>query len=136
MKDQRKEIRLQEFNEISTTVIFSEARIPQKKMHYHYSEDISVSGTRIRGNIYLPVDTLLEINFRLKHLYQKITTVGKVKWIKKIIDDKLYEAGVEFVNTPGDVLNKIEDYMFWKQRRALQYAFYPLQPGYKNHPGS
>jgi hypothetical protein len=110
MKEKRKTERLKEFNEITTTVISGE------KNFYNYSEDISLSGAKIRGNIFLPVDTLLKIDFTLKNLQQKITALGKVKWIKIIIENKYYEAGVEFVNTPLEAIKKLEDHILWKQK--------------------
>ena len=112
MKEKRKTERLNEFNEITTTIISGE------KNFYNYSEDISVSGAKIRGNITLPVDTLLNIDFTLKNLQQKINAIGKVKWIKIIIDDESYEAGVEFVNAPIYAIQRLEDYISWKQKRA------------------
>jgi hypothetical protein len=110
MKEKRKTERLNEFNEITTTIISGE------KNFYNYSEDISVSGAKIRGNITLPVDTLLNIDFTLNNLQQKITALGKIKWIKMIIENKYYEAGVEFVNTPLEVIKKLEDHILWKQK--------------------
>ena len=110
MKEKRKTERLNEFNEITTTIISGE------KNFYNYSEDISVSGAKIRGNITLPVDTLLNIDFTLNNLQQKITSLGKIKWIKMIIENKYYEAGVEFVNTPLEVIKKLEDHILWKQK--------------------
>jgi hypothetical protein len=110
MKEKRKTERLNEFNEITTTIISGE------KNFYNYSEDISVSGAKIRGNITLPVDTLLNIDFTLNNLQQKITALGKIKWIKMIIENKYYEAGVEFVNTPLEVIKKLDDHILWKQK--------------------
>ena len=110
MKEKRKTERLKEFNEITTTVISGE------KNFYNYSEDISVSGAKIRGNIPLPVDTLLKIDLTLNNLRQKITALGKVKWTKKILDNKWYEAGVEFFDTPSEVIKKLDDHIFEKQK--------------------
>ena len=45
-----------------------------------------------------------------------ITVMGKVKWIKIIYEDESYEAGLEFVNTPGEAIKKIENYISWKQK--------------------
>jgi hypothetical protein len=39
----------------------------------------------------------------------------KVKWVKIIIDDESYEAGVEFVNTPIYAIKKLEDYISGKE---------------------
>jgi hypothetical protein len=123
MKEKRKAKRLKEFNEITISVISGEKNIPKEKISYNYSEDISASGAKIRGNILLPVDTLLKIEFTLKTLKKHITALGKVKWIKLIIEDKFYEAGVEFVDTPGEAIQKIEDYISWKQKSATLTPF-------------
>ena len=116
MKEKRKTERLNEFSEITATVISRGNNLSKEKIFYNYSEDISVSGAKIRGNITLPVDTLLNIDFTLNNLQQKITALGKIKWIKMIIENKYYEAGVEFVNTPLEAIKKLEDYISWKQK--------------------
>jgi hypothetical protein len=118
MKEKRKAERLEEYNEITVSLISEEENLPKEKIHYSNSQDISVSGAQIRGNIRLPVDTLLKIDFKLKNVQQKITALGKVKWIKIIIEDKYYEAGIEFVDTPSEAIQKIEHYISWKQRTA------------------
>lgn len=123
MKERRKEERLKEYNEIAVTVISDEKNLPKDKISYNYSEDISVSGAKIRGNIPLPVDTLLQIDLSLKNFHHNITTIGKVKWIKNIIENKWCEAGVEFVNTPSEVINKLEDHIFCKQEFTSHNTF-------------
>ena len=107
-QEKRKTERLKEFNEITTTIISGE------KNFYNYSEDISVFGAKIRGNIPLPINTLLKIDFTLKNLQQKITALGKVKWTEFNTEDGSFEAGVEFVNTPSDAIRKLHDYISWK----------------------
>lgn len=118
MEEKRQRQRLQELNEITISVIAGEKNLPKEKTVDIYSEDVSVSGTKIRGNILLPVDTLLKIDFTLKTLQKQITILGKVKWIKVVFEDKWYEAGVEFFNTPKEAVEKIEDYISWKQKNA------------------
>ena len=116
MKEKRKAERLQELSEISTTVLSTENHIPEGKIFYNYSENISVAGARIRGNVHLPVNTLLKIDFTLKKLKQKITAIGKIIWTQSIIDDKYYEAGVEFINASGDIIQQIADYISWRKK--------------------
>jgi hypothetical protein len=124
MQERRKEKRLQEFNEISVSVISEAKNLPEKRISYNYSEDISASGTKIRGNILLPVDTPLKIDFTLNALKKQITALGKVKWIKVIVEDIYYEAGVEFVNTPSEAIRKIEDYISYKQKNSSLKPFW------------
>jgi hypothetical protein len=83
----------------------------KEKNPYNYSRDISVSGAKIQGNILLPIDTILELDITLNNLQQKITTVGKVKWNKVIIENESYEAGVEFVDTPDEAIQTLRDQM-------------------------
>lgn len=123
MQEKRKSSRLKEFNEITIKVISEGGDIPSEKISYNYSEDISSTGAKIRGNILLPVDTLLRIDFKLTDLQKQITALGKIKWIKVIIEDKYYEAGVEFVDTPGEAIKKIEEYISWKKEDAKRQPF-------------
>ena len=111
MDERRRAQRLKEENEVIITVISNRKNLPKEKIPYNYSKDISVSGAKIQTNILLPVDTLLKIDFKLKTLEQQITALGKVKWLKVLIEDKSYEAGVEFVDTPSKAIKKIEFYI-------------------------
>ena len=111
MKERRKAKRLKELNEITISVTSEERNILKKRFLHNYSKDISVSGAKIQSNIFLPVDTLLKIDFKLKALEKEISALGKVKWIKVLIDDKSYEAGVEFVDTPIDAIKKLKFYL-------------------------
>ncbi len=111
MKERRKVPRVKETNEIAITVVPEEKNISKKKFLYNYSKDISVSGARIESSILLPVDTVVKIAFKLKNLKKEITALGKVKWIKVLIEDKSYEAGVEFVDIPSEAIKKIDHYV-------------------------
>jgi hypothetical protein len=70
-----------------------------------------MSGAKIQGNILLPVDTIINIDITLNDVQQKITTSGKVKWNKVIIENEAYEAGVEFVDAPDDAIQKLYERM-------------------------
>jgi len=121
MMERRKEERLKVINEITISVIAADKVIPIKKgFPYNYSKDISAHGTKIQSNILLPVDTLLKIELKLNALGRQITSLGKVKWIKVNIDDKSYDEGVEFIDTPGEAIEKIKFYI--SQIRKLHRA--------------
>jgi len=111
MKERRKAARLKELNEITISVTPEKKNITKKKLLYNYSKDISVSGAKIHSNIRLPVDTILKINFKIKTLEKEITALGKVKWIKVLIEDKSYDVGVEFVDIPSEAIKKLENYI-------------------------
>ena len=111
MNERRKAERLRRENEISVSVLSSVKDTPEEKISYNYSEDISNSGAKIRGNILLPVDTFIKIEFKLKGLDRQITTFGKVKWNRTVIENAHYEAGVEFVATPSEMIQGIDEYI-------------------------
>jgi c-di-GMP-binding flagellar brake protein YcgR len=120
MKERRKSERVKELNEIAISILSEDKNIPKNEFLYNYSKDISAAGAKIESNILLPVDTLIKIDFKLKTLEKQITALGKVKWIKVMIEDKSYEAGVEFVDTPGDAIKKLKFYI--SQMRKLHRA--------------
>jgi FOG: TPR repeat, SEL1 subfamily len=111
MEERRRAPRLKKENEVIISVISEEKNIPKKKFLYNYSKDISVSGAKIQSNILLPVGTLLQIDFKLKTLEKQITALGKVKWLKVLIEDKSYEVGVEFVDIPSDAIKTLNFYI-------------------------
>ncbi len=120
MKERRKAPRLKEESDVTITVV-SEGK--HQKVIYDSSKDISEYGARIQSREMFPIDTLLEINFTTKTVHKNIKALGKVKWIKVIIEDKSYEIGVEFANNPNDAVRKLEDYILWKQKRTSHNPF-------------
>jgi hypothetical protein len=115
MDEKRRVKRLQEKSEVTITVVAGGKKFPREKVIYDDVKDISVSGAKFQSNIFLPIETLLRMDFKLKDLRQTINATGKVKWIKIIIEDECYEAGVQFVNTSGEAIQKLADYISWKQ---------------------
>ena len=115
-EERRRAERLREDNEITITIVSGGKDLPQEKIIYNYTKDISVGGARIQANIFLPVNALLKIDLILKNLRQRITAFGKVKWSKIIIENKTYEAGVEFVDTPEESIKTLEYYISCKQK--------------------
>ena len=112
----RRAQRLNEEHNITITILSEDKNLLKEKILYKFSKDISESGIKIRGNIPLPVDTLLRIDLTLERLHQKITALGKVKWVEFNTEDGSFEAGVEFVDTSSEAILKIEDYILSKQK--------------------
>jgi len=123
MNEKRHSVRLKEFNEITTTIISEEINLSEEPVFYNLSEDISLSGAKIRGNRFLPVDTVLKIDFNLKNLRQKITATAKIKWIRSIFEDKWYEAGVEFINAQSEMIRNLDHYIAQRQKLTNLNSF-------------
>lgn len=115
MEERRRTPRIKEVNEVTITVISDESHFPKEKIINNFTKDISAGGVKLQTNILLPVDTLIALDFTSKGLQQRINAIGKVKWVKIIIEDESYEAGVEFTTSnPRDAIKKLEDYIAWK----------------------
>ena len=121
MDEQRRERRLKDENDITVHIVPGGKKPLKEKFFYNYSKDISMSGARIQSHSFLPVETHLMIEMKLKTLHQMITVLGKVKWIKNIFGEEFYEEGVEFVNTPDEAIKKLGDYILWKQKYTSLY---------------
>ncbi len=120
MKERRRVARIKEESDVTITVV-SEGK--HQKVICDSSKDISVYGARIHSRDFFSVDTLLDINFATKTVHKKIKALGKVKWIKVIVEDASYEVGVEFVKKPDDAIKKLEDYISWKQKQTRLKPF-------------
>jgi hypothetical protein len=116
MSEERAKPRLDEGNYVEITVISAKKNISKEKVMYNYIKDFSSSGVNIQTNVLLPVGALLNVNFTLKTLRQKIIAIGRIKWVKTISEDKYYEMGVEFVNGPVYALQKLDEYILWKEK--------------------
>jgi hypothetical protein len=114
IEERRRAKRLKVEDEVTITIVSGGETHPKGKVIYNNLKDISVTGAKIQANIFLPVDALLEMDITIKDLYYRLTALGKVKWIKNIVGDESYEAGVEFVSSPRQVMQKLADYISWK----------------------
>jgi hypothetical protein len=123
MEERRKAPRMTEENEVTITIDSEENNLAHGKIRDIFidncTKDISASGAGIKTNIRLPVDALIELEFTSIGVREQIKTLGKVKWVKVIIEDESYEAGVEFCGVPNDAIKKLEDYISWKLKDKL-----------------
>jgi len=60
--------------------------------------DISPGGARILTHKFYPFDSDLRIQINLSGSNKIIEVEGKVKWIKKMDDEELFEIGIEFLH--------------------------------------
>jgi hypothetical protein len=110
-EEKRRTARLKEENEISITIVSGVKDPPKGTIQYRYTKDISSLGANIQGNYLLPVDTVVQIDLKLKNLNQIVKVLGKVKWNRVLVEGKFYEAGVEFIDTSGEAIKKLDDYI-------------------------
>ena len=123
MIERRRHERLNVLNWISVSSGDAHNDILSQKAAYNYSENISVSGTKIRGNVPLAVGSMVMIDYFVNSSSEVITLTGKIVWTKMIIENEYYEAGVEFVAVPAISEQKLKNYIQSKQQEISNYPF-------------
>lgn len=121
--ERRRHERLNVLNWISVSSGDAHNDIVSQKAAYNYSENISVSGTKIRGNVPLAIGSMIKIDYFVNSSSEVITLTGKIVWTKMIIENEYYEAGVEFVAMPAISEQKLQDYIQSKQQEINNYPF-------------
>ncbi|MGP8153892.1 MAG: PilZ domain-containing protein [Smithella sp.] len=117
MEERKREQRLQEEAiEVTVTIDADGTNFHKESVIYSNGEDISTSGIKIKSNIFLPVNTFLKMDIKLKYMQQKIDALGKVKWIKTIVENESYDVGVQFISIPHEAIAKLEKYVSWEQK--------------------
>ena len=112
MEERRRAPRIEDENEVTITVVSGGKNLPEEEINGNHIKDISVCGAKIQTNILFPVNTLLGLDFISKGAHQQIKILGKVKWVKVVIENESYEFGVEFY--PSKEMEKLDDYISWQ----------------------
>ena len=112
MEERRRAPRIMEENEATIRVVSGEKNLPEEEINDNYTKDISACGAKIQTNIFLPVNTILELDFTSKGVNQQIKILGKIKWSRVIKENESYEFGVEFY--PGKEMDNLDDYISWQ----------------------
>lgn len=114
MEEKRREKRIKKENKLIFEVISTDRNLENKKIHYTLTKDISLGGVNIRTDTFLPVETLVKIDLPLPKMHKIISVRGKVRWIKSLYDDEVFEVGLEFVDTPHDVITSLIGHLYGK----------------------
>ncbi len=122
MEERRIKPRIDEENEVTITIISEENNLPKEKTIESYTKDVSVFGAKIQTNILLQIDSFIDLEFMSKSVQEQIKTLGKVKWVKVIVEDESYEAGVEFRGSYSDAIEKLGDYISWKLKANAAFV--------------
>ena len=99
--ERRREKRLADEHELTISVLGGGRNLPKDKIIHTICKDISPSGVRIQSHSFLPVDTPLTVKLLLKNPPEFISAFGKVRWIKSLFADEVFEMGLELFHAPG-----------------------------------
>ncbi len=112
MEEKRRDKRIKNESKLIFEIISCDRDLKNKKIFYTLTKDISLGGVNIRTDTFLPVDTLLKIDLPLPKMHKIISVRGKVRWIKSLYEDEVFEVGLEFVDTPHDVITSLIGHLY------------------------
>lgn len=111
MAEQRRAKRVKERTQVTITLMSKDLLPAGKKITYHLTKDISSTGIKIRTTAFLPINAVLRIEISFEKPYGYISGFGKVRWVKSLYADELFEMGIEFVDTPQEVIDDLKEYI-------------------------
>lgn len=104
LKEKRRTIRIKETNQATILLTSKFGNQQIKKLYKALTKDLSARGIKIPIDTFIPVGTSLKIKITFENPTRLIQTNGKIRWIKCLYDQELYEIGIEFVDmTPENV---------------------------------
>lgn len=110
MSEKRRGKRIIEQALFTITLISKDRLEPHKKIIHHTTKDISLTGAKIQTNTFLPVGSFLKIDLSLKDPARLISAFAKVRWVKSLYADELFEMGIEFVDTSLEIIKALKEH--------------------------
>ena len=114
MENKRREKRIKEENKLICEIVSDNKTLRCKKVFYTLTKDISLGGVNIRTDTFLPVDTVVKIELSLPKMQKLVCIKGRVKWAKSLYEDEVFEMGLEFVDTPPNVITSLIGHLYSK----------------------
>ena len=112
--EKRREKRMPEENKVTIEYHAESENKDDSTQVNALTKDISLSGARIESDMPFPVGTMVKIRIALSKSHKLLNLDGKIKWIRDIEDDELFEMGVEFEHTLPNKLMVLLQHLFGK----------------------
>ena len=112
MGEKRKDKRIKEENKLILHIISSIEEIDKKKTYSPLTKDISLGGLRIQSDTYFPVDTEVKLELSLPKIHKIIKVRAKVRWVKSLYDDDVFEMGLEFMDSSPDIITSLLGHLY------------------------
>lgn len=110
MSEKRRDRRVKEQALFTITLISKDTDEARPKIIHHTTEDISLTGAKIHTNVFLPVGSFLKIDLSLTEPPRMISAYAKVRWVKSVYADELFELGIEFVDTSINIIKSLKQH--------------------------
>ena len=114
VEDKRREKRIKEENKLICEIISCDNSLRHKKIFYTLTKDISLGGVNIRTDTFLPIDTVVKMELSVPKMKKIVCVKGKVKWAKSLYGNEVFEIGLEFEDTPPDIITSLIGHLYSK----------------------
>jgi hypothetical protein len=119
VSEKRRGRRVREQALFTITLISKDATEDYPKIIHHSTEDISLTGAKIHTNAFLPVGSFLKIDLSLTEPPRMISAYARVRWVKTVYADELFELGIEFVDTSINIIKALKEHFDKTVRKNL-----------------
>jgi len=83
----------------------SDTVTPNYQRGHNLTKDLSIGGIRFFSNSFIPLNSILKVEIKLKYVPRVVSAIVELVWIKGIFEDEFYEAGAKFIDiNKGDLL--------------------------------
>jgi hypothetical protein len=115
MKENRKEQRVNEENRVVIEYFSDGEDFGKNKTINALTKDLSIGGAKVLTDMYFPSGTTLNITLTLSKSRQIVKLQGKVKWVRSLYDDELFEMGVEFLHDISKTVLALIGHLYGKE---------------------
>ena len=111
-REKRKDPRREDELPVEIDILSDESQHAPTKVLYAQIKDISAGGVKILTSVYIPLGTPVKLKITLSKSGESIRPIGKVVWGNRLDNSEMYEMGIEFENTPSDILYTLLEYIY------------------------
>jgi len=111
--DRRRDPRIEEEKEVILEIVNSRSLNEQEKRQLlARSLDISVGGIRLEAAEEFESQSLIRLKIPSDQLGKWIQVFGRVRWIRKIEEERIIELGLEFIDTPPETVLDLMEHIY------------------------
>lgn len=111
--DRRRDPRIEEEKEVILEIVNSRSLNEQEKRQLlARSLDISVGGIRLEAAEEFEPQSLIRLKIPSDQLGKWIQVFGRVRWIRKIEEERIIELGLEFIDTPPETVLDLMEHIY------------------------
>jgi len=111
--DRRRDPRIEEEKEVMLEIVNSRSLNEQeKKQLLARSLDISVGGIGLEAAEEFAPESLIRLKIPSDQLGKWIQVFGRVRWIRKIEEERIIELGLEFIDTPPETVLDLMEHIY------------------------